>query len=62
MKQTTITILCSGASLGVYVPGLVTNKQLRNKGLNTEIVVLENLLFEEKKNNEKRKKTKKKIS
>lgn len=51
MKQTTITILCSGASLGVYVPGLVTNKQLRNKGLNTEIVVLENLLFEEKKNN-----------
>ncbi|MCG5058930.1 MAG: hypothetical protein KA714_13305 [Limnoraphis sp. WC205] len=51
MKTEMITILCSGASLGVYIPGLVASQQLKNKGLSTEVVVLENILLEDKRNN-----------
>lgn len=51
MVQETVTILCSGASLGAYIPGLIASHQLRNRGFNTDIVVLENILFAEKRNN-----------
>jgi hypothetical protein len=43
-----ITILCSGVTLGIYVPALVVNNQLQERGFTTEIVVLEELFFSEK--------------
>ncbi|MFV9644350.1 MAG: hypothetical protein ACNYWU_00870 [Desulfobacterales bacterium] len=51
MKKETISILCSGVALGVYVPALIVNNQLQREGLITDITVLENLIFEEKRNN-----------
>ena len=46
-----ITILCSGASLGTYVPAVVASHQLQAQGLATDVVVLENMLFADKRNN-----------
>jgi hypothetical protein len=46
--QQTITILCSGVALGVYIPALLVDYQLRTRGLATEVVVLESLFTEEK--------------
>lgn len=40
-KEPTVTILCSGAALGVYIPALLLNHQLRALGLKTEVEVLE---------------------
>jgi hypothetical protein len=45
----TVTLLCSGVALGVYVPALLLEHQLRTRGLDTEVVVLENLLLPDKK-------------
>ncbi len=47
-SQQTITILCSGVALGVYIPALLVNAQLRRRGAATEVVVLESLFPEEK--------------
>lgn len=49
MRCDTITILCSGVALGVYIPAILLDYQLRNKGIATEVVVLENLFTDEKK-------------
>jgi hypothetical protein len=48
MPSPTITILCSGVALGVYVPALLVNHQLRVRGAATEVVVLESLFTVEK--------------
>ena len=45
-----ITILCSGVALGVYIPALWVNYQLKMRGAATEVVVLESLFTDEKQN------------
>ncbi|WP_375515790.1 hypothetical protein [uncultured Nostoc sp.] len=40
-EKTIITILGSGVALGVYIPALLVNYQLKQQKLNTEVVVLE---------------------
>lgn len=49
MSKRTITILCSGFGLGFYVPGLLINHNLQEKGINTDVLVFENYLLKEKK-------------
>ncbi len=49
MKEDKVTILASGVALGVYIPALLVNYQLRRRGVAAEVVVLENLLLPEKK-------------
>lgn len=51
MKEEIITILCSGVTLGVYIPGLIVNYQLKEIGYYTEVVVLESLLLKGKQQN-----------
>nr|VFK63478.1 MAG: hypothetical protein BECKUNK1418G_GA0071005_10344 [Candidatus Kentron sp. UNK]VFK70826.1 MAG: hypothetical protein BECKUNK1418H_GA0071006_10405 [Candidatus Kentron sp. UNK] len=46
-----LTILCSGASLGAYVPGLLLGHQLAARGFRTDVLVLENLLPVDKRDN-----------
>jgi hypothetical protein len=48
MHGKTITILCSGVALGVYIPAILVDYQLRCKGAVTEVVVLESLMVKEK--------------
>ncbi len=48
MTDNTVSILCSGVALGVYIPALLTDYQLRELGVKTELLVLENLLKEDK--------------
>ena len=43
MRDRKITILGSGVALGVYIPALILNFQLRRLGLDTEVVLLEDL-------------------
>lgn len=45
-----VGILCSGVALGVYIPGLLVNRDLNKKGVSSEVFVLENLIVENKKN------------
>jgi hypothetical protein len=40
-KSPTVTILCSGVALGVYIPALLVNYQLRQHHFDTEVIVLE---------------------
>lgn len=47
----TLTILCSGASLGAYVPGLLLARQLGQRGFATDCVLLENLYPDAKRDN-----------
>jgi hypothetical protein len=46
--MTGIQILTSGASLGVHVPGLILRRRLRERDIDSDIWVLENLLPEQK--------------
>ena len=39
----TVTILCSGVALGVYIPALLLNHQLQQQQLQTAVVILEHL-------------------
>lgn len=48
MNSDCFIILSSGVALGVYIPPLIINKQLRTKGINTEFYVIETLIQEEK--------------
>jgi hypothetical protein len=41
--NSTVTILCSGVALGVYIPALLLNHQLQQQQLKTEVVILEHL-------------------
>lgn len=49
MSGPQVTILASGVALGVYIPALLVERQLKHRGLNTQVVVLENLLLADKK-------------
>jgi hypothetical protein len=44
MVSEPMTILCSGVTLGVYVPALILESRLRKLGLSTDVVVFESLL------------------
>ncbi|SHI58614.1 hypothetical protein SAMN02745163_00431 [Clostridium cavendishii DSM 21758] len=44
-----VAVLCSGVGLGVYVPGLIINRDLKKNDISSEVFVLENLIVEEKK-------------
>jgi UDP-N-acetylglucosamine:LPS N-acetylglucosamine transferase len=44
MKSRKIALLCSGAGLGFYVPGLIMECQLKKKGISTEVFVIETYL------------------
>ena len=48
LARRTITILCSGVALGVYVPALHVSRQLRQRGASTDVMVLEGLFAAEK--------------
>lgn len=48
MEKRTVTILCSGFGLGLYIPGLLIDRRLRDKGVSTEIEVFENLISKDK--------------
>ncbi len=43
INKDTYTILCSSNTLGVYVPAMVVDTQLKDKGCNTDVVILEKL-------------------
>ncbi|WP_242855584.1 hypothetical protein [Ruminiclostridium josui] len=51
MGKRTVTILCSGFGLGLYIPGLLIDRRLREKGVYTEIEVFENLISQDKRDN-----------
>ncbi|MEH1791000.1 MAG: hypothetical protein V7L23_36935 [Nostoc sp.] len=51
MSQENVTLLCSGASLGAYIPALIASHQLSDRGIASDVVVLENILLENKRNN-----------
>jgi hypothetical protein len=46
-----VAILCAGPGLGFYIPGLVMNYQLNQKGLNSTCFVFESLLIKDKQQN-----------
>jgi len=49
LEENLVTILCSGVALGVYIPALLLNYQLKTNGLKTDVIVLESLYSDEKK-------------
>ena len=51
MKREKITVLCSGISLGVYVPGVLMGYQLNSRGGDAEVVAFENILLEKTRQN-----------
>ena len=51
MTQEKLTILCSGASLGTYIPSLVMANQFNDRGYDTDIVVIDSLLQDKKQDN-----------
>ncbi len=48
MGKRTVTILCSGFGLGLYIPGVLASRRLEEKDISTEILVFENLISKEK--------------
>jgi hypothetical protein len=48
MANGIVTILCSGFGLGLYIPGLLVDYQLKQQGIATEVVVLESLFGDDK--------------
>ncbi len=51
MKNRTVTILCSGFGLGLYIPGLLTARRLEEKNVSTCVEVFENLISQDKREN-----------
>jgi hypothetical protein len=49
MKDQTVTILVSGVALGVYLPGLILEYQLKIRNVRTDVAVIENMVEQEKK-------------
>ncbi|MBO9596362.1 MAG: UDP-glucuronosyltransferase, partial [Cohnella sp.] len=47
-KQRTVTLLCSGFGLGLYVPGLLIAKRLRRLGVQADVCVFENVILPNK--------------
>lgn len=48
---TAVTILASGSSFGTYVPALLLDRQLRARGLTTDVLLIENSFLAEKRDN-----------
>lgn len=48
MRERTVTILCSGMGLGVYVPSLLLEYQLQQRGIKTEVFVIEKYFTKDK--------------
>lgn len=46
-----ITLLCSGSSLGTYIPAMLIDRQLKTENFTTELLVIENYFIEEKRKN-----------
>jgi hypothetical protein len=44
MGNGTVTLLCSGFGLGLYIPGLLASRRLEEKSISTEVLVFENLI------------------
>ena len=43
-----VSILCSGMGLGVYIPSLLVDYQLRKRGIKTEVFIVESYFSEDK--------------
>lgn len=54
MEKRTVTILCSGFGLGLYIPGLLAARRLEEKNVPTCVEVFENLISEDKRENIRR--------
>ncbi|HEX3028159.1 MAG TPA: UDP-glucuronosyltransferase, partial [Clostridia bacterium] len=48
MEKRTVTILCSGFGLGLYIPGLLAGRRLAEKKVSTDVHVFENLISKDK--------------
>lgn len=48
MGQRTITLLCSGFGLGLYIPGLLIARRLELLGVHTDLCVFENVILPDK--------------
>jgi hypothetical protein len=48
LNTDTITVLCSGVALGVYIPAILISRQLKRRGFATEVAVLETYLQKDK--------------
>lgn len=48
MSQRTVTLLCSGFGLGLYIPGLLIARRLELLGERTEVCVFENVMLPDK--------------
>lgn len=48
MGQRTVTLLCSGFGLGLYVPGLLIARRLKLLGMHTDVCVFENVISPDK--------------
>jgi hypothetical protein len=46
-----VRILCSGVALGVYIPGIAIDRQLKESGIQSRVDVIENLMKQEKRDN-----------
>ncbi len=47
-KHGTVTLLCSGFGLGLYVPGLLVARRLQRLGVRADVCVFENVLLPDK--------------
>ncbi|HEX2927221.1 MAG TPA: UDP-glucuronosyltransferase [Ruminiclostridium sp.] len=51
MVKRTVTVLCSGFGLGLYIPGLLVKNRLLEKNVSAEVEVFENLITKDKRDN-----------
>jgi len=51
MNKGTLVILSSGVALGAYIPPLIIHNQLKEKGVDTQFYVIENLIRKDKQDN-----------
>jgi len=47
MNSSSVTLLASGNSLGAYIPAMHLHTYLQDRGIGTDVHVLENLYHEE---------------
>lgn len=50
MRNIDVTILCSGVALGVYIPAILADRQLRRRGFSVDTHVIETYMLSDKKN------------
>lgn len=54
MEKRTVTVLCSGFGLGLYIPGLLAAQRLKEKNISVRVEVFENLMSKDKRDNIKK--------